>query len=630
MKTKVNVMAAIVLPLTVTQPAFAATRYVNVNSTSPAPPYTDWGSAATNIQDAVDTAEAGDIVLVTNGVYATGGRAVFGTMTNRVAVDKPLTVLSVNGPALTVIVGSRSSGSPPSGVRCVFLTNGAFLAGFTLTNGATRPSGDIAQEQSGGGVWCGDGSSTVSNCVFAGDSAARYGGGAFQGRLLDCVLTNNAASYGGGAASNFLASSTLTHNSSWYQNLNYGGGAYGCTLSNCSILANQAVAGGGFGGGAAYSTLASCVVSNNSAGASGGGLFMGRATDSLISSNRAIAFGGGACSNILVNCVLTRNVAVGAPSVTASGLGGGAYHGSLTLCTVSSNSAHSSGGGVYSSALDNCLLVGNVAVYGGAVAADVLSPPTVLNSCTIAGNSASVQGGGLSSAGEAAPSHLLATNCIVFGNTAPTGANYFFAFAEEISFNHCDITPFPTNGFGNIANDPAFVDVGAADLHLQRNSPCINAGNNAAVRVSTDLDSNPRIVSGTVDIGAYEFQGQGSVISYAWMQQYGLPTDGSADYADPDGDHLNNWQEWRCGTDPTNALSVLRLLAPLPTATNVAVSWQSVTGMTYFLEQSTNLASKPLFSPLATNIVGQAGTTTYTDTNAPGVPRFYRVGVSSQ
>ena len=129
-----------------------------------------------------------------------------------------------------------------------------------------------------------------------------------------------------------------------------------------------------------------------------------------------------------------------------------------------------------------------------------------------------------------------------------------------------------------------------------------------------------------MDIGAYEFQGPGSVISYAWLHRYGLLTDGSADFTDVDGDGLNNWQEWRCGTNPTNALSALWLLAPESDGTHVRVTWQSVAGVPYFLERSTNLASP--FAPLATNIVGQAGTTTHTDTNATSlVPRFYRVGV---
>jgi hypothetical protein len=145
-----------------------------------------------------------------------------------------------------------------------------------------------------------------------------------------------------------------------------------------------------------------------------------------------------------------------------------------------------------------------------------------------------------------------------------------------------------------------------------------------------DLDANPRLVSGTVDIGAYEFQGAGSMISYAWLQQFGLPTDGSADATDPDTDGHNTWQEWRCGTCPTNALSVLRLLSASHDGTNVTVTWQSIAGVNYFLERSTNLAATPRFTPLATNLPGQPGTTICTDTNAAGTgPFFYRVGVGN-
>ena len=44
--------------------ASAATLYVWQNSPSPAPPFATWASAAT----------AGDEIVVTNGVYASGGR----------------------------------------------------------------------------------------------------------------------------------------------------------------------------------------------------------------------------------------------------------------------------------------------------------------------------------------------------------------------------------------------------------------------------------------------------------------------------------------------------------------------------------------------------------------------------
>src|ERR1700720_3975125 len=156
MKLQNALLAAAILALQSIHSS-AATLYVDLNSTNPVPPYADWNTAATNIQDAVDASSNGDQILVTNGIYQTGGRAVYGVSTNRVTVNKAVTVQSVNGSGSTTIEGDGGSmwpGSIPSGIRCVYLTNGAALIGFTLTNGATRKTGDLTNEQSGGGIWC--------------------------------------------------------------------------------------------------------------------------------------------------------------------------------------------------------------------------------------------------------------------------------------------------------------------------------------------------------------------------------------------------------------------------------------------------------------------------------------------
>lgn len=61
-------------------------------------------------------------------------------------------------------------------------------------------------------------------------------------------------------------------------------------------------------------------------------------------------------------------------------------------------------------------------------------------------------------------------------------------------------------------------------------------------------------------------------------------------------------------------------------------SWPQVFVFSFQLvECGTNLAAKPCFTYVATNLAGQPKVTSYIHANTTGAgPRFYRVGVSSQ
>jgi hypothetical protein len=213
--------------------------------TGPMPPYSDWSTAATNLQDAVDAAGFGEFVLATNGVYATGGRVMAGDLTNRVAINNGAMVSSINGPSATTIPGAHdpSTGTGPQGIRCAWLGQGSTLRGFTLRDGATRNAGDYLALQSGGGAWCAYTNESLLNCVLTNNLAANSGGGSYQGTLNYCVVAGNSSATGGGAYYAALAGSVLFSNSASQS----GGGAYLSSLVDCTVTLNYAPSGTGGG-----------------------------------------------------------------------------------------------------------------------------------------------------------------------------------------------------------------------------------------------------------------------------------------------------------------------------------------------------------------------------------------------
>jgi hypothetical protein len=331
-----------------------ASLYVDPNSAAPSSPYATWSTAAVSIQDAVDAASSGDQVFVTNGTYQTGARVVYGALTNRLVINKPITVQSVNGPNSTLIVGGPQT-------RCVYLGTNAVINGFTIANGQTKTAGDSIHEQSGGGLWC-EPSGLVVNCLVVSNTAGngtvftpiQLGGGIYGGVISNCVLTGNLGGAGGGAAAAQLFNCTFSNNAAYE-----GGGAYSSFLFNGLVSSNTAVSVGGnpgYGGGLYLCIASNCIVTNNRAAGFGGGAGYGTNFSSLFVSNSAGLGGGGCYLDTNFNCVIRNNS-------SSNGVGGGTVDANSFNCTLAGNSA-GQGGGDYQGVLNNCIIYNNWADTG--------------------------------------------------------------------------------------------------------------------------------------------------------------------------------------------------------------------------------------------------------------------------
>ncbi|HTD88175.1 MAG TPA: immunoglobulin domain-containing protein, partial [Candidatus Binatia bacterium] len=428
-----------------------ATRYVSLTG-SHTSPFTNWAGAATNIQAAVNVSIDGDNIVVTNGTYR---------LQTNVLITKALSMRSVNGTGVTFIDAQYTN-------RCIFASNElAVIDGFTIRNGrAIQSSSDSGD---GGGIYLVGG--TVQNCVIsncmADVLASRRGGGVYMigGLLTNSFIINNGNGQGQHA----------------------GGGVYCVSTGRIDL----------------------CQLRGNATEYWGGGVYMldGVLTRSWISDNLAGDYGGGvyALRSTVSECIVSNNIVDGGYSFGPDG--GGIYLGSgqLDRSMVISNTAGISGrggygGGVYSTngVVRNSLIVGNRSKnsFSPGLGGGVYLKSASLWSSTVSGN-VSEQGSGA----VFVETYGTVTNSIIYFNAAATNVNWS---GIPATFDHVSTTPDP-GGLGNTTSPPLFVNTNAFDYRLAPGSPCIDTGINQAWMVGAkDLKGNPRIINGTVDIGACE------------------------------------------------------------------------------------------------------------------------------
>ncbi|MGA2248573.1 MAG: choice-of-anchor Q domain-containing protein [Verrucomicrobiota bacterium] len=368
--------------------------------------------------------------------------------------------------------------------------NGGLLRGCTL-NGNSAYYGGAAN------------SVTMSNCTLIGNTSLN-GGGAFSSTLNNCIVSTNTAYDSGGA----VGGSTLNNCTVCGNFAPDGGGAYSCSLTNCTIMGNYSSGGAG---GADQSTLVDCQVIGNTAASPGGGAANSTLLGGLVLGNAGatninnFTGGGGLVGCTAAHCTISSNTCW---------LGGaGANQCTLSFCVLNGNVSDNRGGGAWASTLTGCIIENNIGYAAGGGGVDSCA----LTSCLVVSNASNGNGGG--------GAYCEMTNCTVVGNicgfSSPGSTsgvmnsslfncivdfNQTGDYDSSSTLNYCCSELMATNGVGNIAINPIFANPAAGDFHLQSNSPCINAGANAYVAGGVDLDGNPRIVGGTVDMGAYEFQ----------------------------------------------------------------------------------------------------------------------------
>jgi predicted outer membrane repeat protein len=491
-----------------------------------------WADASGDLQAMINASASGDQVWVATGTYKP--TVAPGSSTT----DRDKTFLLKEGVS---VYGGFVGGEVTLAARDV-LTNPTVLSGDIGTVGVKTDNVYHVVALTGSMVGARLDGFTITAGYADGTTTPTINGGNFhQGRAAalflssttgatfeNLIITENenaTASQNGGAAY-FLYSSATFNNVEFKNNksANNGGAIYMLglttayiypTFTNVKFTNNTAIEGGAiYLSSFAQPTFTNTTFDGNEATAgSGGAITNGTATSSKITclnvvfSNNKSTSAGGAVYNYGTSSVYTNCKFLG--NYTGSS-GAALYMGG----TASNNAAP---------AITNCVFANNTAnnaTYGGAIYNSTFTDG-VLTNCTFYNNTNSNasnlnNGGAIAFFTSSTTQKITLQNCIFNSNegdvyiaASNTGASY------TVKNSLMQTTTVATNGLnGNIVNatpTQLFASIVSTDLNFLQiiEGEATQKGDNSLVPVgiTTDLAGNSRIMGGTVDLGAYEFQG---------------------------------------------------------------------------------------------------------------------------
>lgn len=205
------------------------------------------------------------------------------------------------------------------------------------------------------------------------------------------------------------------------------------------------------------------------------------------------------------------------------------------------------------------------------------------------------------------------------------------AFGDPQTWNGSNPPPLVTNRLPNLRlsmeqpvpvtpTGPLRVEHGVWSGSVQVHEP----GTNIFLRASDDrghlAEGNEFAVESNADANQ-------NGLPDAWEARYfgAMGGVGSRPEDDPDRDGLSNLEEFRAGTNPTDATSVVRIAGLLYDDAGVTVSFTTIAGKIYRLERARTL-SAPGWTPVGEDVAGTGAPAQIRDATAlRDESRFYRV-----